>query len=156
MGGRLQRAQWPRAQAVASWFCLPTGAPEPAATVALARVSSSPLLSGPWGPAIASRGARGPWLIPKASCQPLPWGVCTFSNQLVAPTWLWRGAGALHDGGWLRGGPQAAGKSLGFPTSERSPCPPLVAHGVFHPCLCPGNSRRPGPSCICPLWGLLM
>lgn len=55
-GGRLQRAPWPGAQAVASWFCLWAEVPALPVAVAGAQVSGSLLLSGPWGSTLASRG----------------------------------------------------------------------------------------------------
>lgn len=123
-GSRLQRAPWPGAQAAASWFCLWAEASAPAAAVARAQVSNPLLLSEPWASTLAPPGGGlGPWEIPAASRQRFPWGVGTSSKQAVALTSLWRGAGALLDGGGLCGGPEAPGKNLGFPASERHPFP---------------------------------
>lgn len=156
-GGRLQRAPWPGAQAVASWFCIRAEAPALAATVAGMRVSSPPLLLGPWGPKPASRGGGGgglgPGLISAASRQPPPRGFGTCSKRPDALTSLWKGAGVLLDGGGLCGGPQAPGESLGSLLVRGKLSAPPVARSVFHLGLCPGNPRRPGHACTLPTLG---
>lgn len=65
-GGRLQRAPWPGAQAVASWSCLPAEVPAPAAAVTGAHVSSPPLLSGHWAVNPCFSGGSWPWPGPRS------------------------------------------------------------------------------------------
>lgn len=78
-------------------------------------------------------------------------GVGTCSQQAVALTSLWRGAGALLGGGGPAE-PQAP-EEFRVPASERhSFCPSW--HAVLSPPLS-RKPRRPGHFCIWPLWGLL-
>lgn len=69
--GRLQRAPWPRAQAMESCFCLWAEVPALAAAVAGAPVSSPSLLSGHWGIYPCFSGESGHLADPR-SFAPIP------------------------------------------------------------------------------------
>lgn len=156
-GGRLQRAPWPGAQAVASWFCIWAEAPALVAAWRGCRFLAHPYFGHPPGDlSLPLRRVLALGLSPRLHANPLPGASAPVPNNLLRGLRFGK-APAFRLA--VAGSPEAPGrqeKSLGFPASERQTLPHLLWHAVCFTSDCvPSPQGVLGTPALCPPWGLL-